>query len=400
MKTNIPRPKYLEKIKPLINKQIIKVIVGQRRVGKSYLLRQVADYIKENFANANTIFVDKEKFEFQDIQNAKDLVDFVKSRIKPNSLNAIFIDEVQEITEFQRAVVDFFSSGYDIYISGSNSALLSGELATLLSGRYIEIRVYPLDYKEFLRFHNLPDSQESVNKYLRFGGMPYLRNIGLEEELAGEYLKTVLETILLKDIVKRFNVRQIDLLERLVLFLADNIGNFVSAKSIADFLKSQRLKISPSVVLNYLKYLSNAFLVNRVRRYDLQGKRFLEILEKHYFTDLGLRNSIVGYKPGDIDGILENAVFCKLISDGYQVSVGKYNGYEIDFIARKQSETIYFQVAYVLTDTLTIDREFGNLLRIKDNHPKYVISMDTVRFDSYKGIKHLRLWDFLKGERF
>lgn len=400
MKYSIDRKKYLNELNTFIDNDIIKVIVGQRRVGKSYFTRQIIDYIKAHNAKKHIVYINMEQFEFSNIIKASDLVDYVNE--KSTSVdNVLIIDEVQEIREFEKAVRHFFNNDFDVYITGSNSELLSGELATMLSGRYIQFRIHPLDFIEFCKFHNLEQNQKALDLYIKFGGMPYLKNLDLEnEEAVYVYLKNIYETILLKDVVARYNVKNIDFLERLVYFLADNIGSIVSAKKITDFLLSQKLKISHSVVLNYLNYMSQAFFINKAQRYDMQGKRFLEVGEKYYFTDVGIRNALMRIKPQDMSKIIENMVYSHLISIGYKVSVGKLYDYEIDFIAEKHKKKVYLQVAYLLSDEKTIAREFGNLNRINDNYPKYVVSYDRFQFDDYKGVTHLTLLNFLMKRDF
>ena len=400
MKYSIDRKKYLNELNTFIDNDIIKVIVGQRRVGKSYFTRQIIDYIKAHNPKKHIVYINMEQFEFSNIIKASDLVDYVNE--KSTSVdNVLIIDEVQEIREFEKAVRHFFNNDFDVYITGSNSELLSGELATMLSGRYIQFRIHPLDFIEFCKFHNLKQNQKELDLYIKFGGMPYLKNLDLEnEEAVYVYLKNIYETILLKDVVARYNVKNIDFLERLVYFLADNIGSIVSAKKITDFLLSQKLKISHSVVLNYLNYMSQAFFINKAQRYDMQGKRFLEVGEKYYFTDVGIRNALMRFKPQDMSKIIENMVYSHLISIGYKVSVGKLYDYEIDFIAEKHKKKVYLQVAYLLSDEKTIAREFGNLNRINDNYPKYVVSYDRFQFDDYKGVTHLTLLNFLMKRDF
>ena len=257
-----------------------------------------------------------------------------------------------------------------------------------------------MNFSEFCLFHNKKPDQATLNLYLRFGGMPYLHHLDLnDEEAIFNYLKNIYLTILLKDVVARYSIKNVDLLERLVLFLADNAGSIVSSKKLSDFLKSQKLSISPSVISNYLNYMDNAFFINKTRRYDLQGKRFLEIGEKYYFSDTGMRNALVGFKPNDINKVLENTVFNHLINMGYTVSVGKMYDLEIDFIAEKQNKKVYLQVAYLLSDVNVVEREFGNLLKIKDSYSKYVISMDQLTMDNQQGIQHLNLLDFLLKEQ-
>lgn len=395
----INRDIYLPLILPHIGQEIIKVIIGQRRVGKSYFLRQIIQHIRATNPQANIIYINKESFDFANIISAAELVAYTTLKATQDN-NVLIIDEVQEIQEFEKGVRHFLGSGFDIYLSGSNSDMLSGELATLLSGRYVEVKINPLTFKEFCTFHRKKHDKTSLNLYLRYGGMPYLYHINLDDEIAFNYLKNVYQTILLKDVVARYSIKNVDLLERLVLFLADNAGSIVSAKKISDFLKSQRLKISSSVITNYLNYLNNAFFLNKTRRYDLQGKRYLEIGEKYYFSDTGMRNALVGFKPQDINKILENAVFNHLQSMNYNISIGKHYDMEIDFIAEKQNQKLYIQVAYMLNDEKVVTREFGNLKKINDNYPKYVISMDEFTLDNQAGIKHLNLLDFMLAENF
>lgn len=370
------------------------MIVGQRRVGKSYFLKEIMHFISQQQPKANIIYINKELFDFSFIVTAQQLVEYVTEKSQPEN-NVLVIDEVQEIREFEKAVRHFFTQGFDVYLSGSNSDMLSGELATLLSGRYIQIQINPLNFQEFCTFHQLEQTKASMLLFVRYGGMPYLKHVALEDEIVYNYLKNIYQTILLKDVVARYGIKNIELLERLVLFLSDNVGSIVSAKKITDFLKSQHQKISSSVLMNYLTYMNNAFFVNKIRRFDLQGKRFLEIGEKYYFSDTGIRNALVGFKAKDMNKILENVVYNHLVSSGFSVSIGKLSDLEIDFIATKSSERLYFQVAYLLNDDKTIEREFGNLKKINDNYPKYVVSMDDFSFDNDAGIQHLSLFDFL-----
>ncbi len=392
----IKRPIYIERIKPFIDKNLIKVIVGQRRVGKSYLLKQLYDLIAENKPSANIIYVDKERNEFDFIRDYQILYDYVKEKCGNYTENYLMIDEVQEINQFEKALRNLLNDEVvDIYCTGSNADLLSGELATLLSGRYIEFRISPLAYTEFLDFQKLENQQSSLLAYLKYGGLPFLVHLEMEENQMYDYLKNIYSTILFKDVVKRYNIRNIAFLESLVLFLAGNIGSLVSAKKISDFLKSQKVQISPRVVLNYLSYLKMAFLIGKSGRYEISGKRLFETGEKYFFEDIGIRNAINGYNQADIEKVMENVVFNHMILCGYKVNVGQLNTKEIDFVCQKQNETMYVQVAYLITDENTIQREYGNLLKIKDNYPKYVVSMDEFQGNTYEGIRHLHLREFL-----
>lgn len=396
MDNNVKREKYLQRVRPYINKPLIKVLTGQRRVGKSYLLKQIIDEIKEQNPGSNFIFIDLEKFEFEFIKTYQDLYNYIHQKSLP-SQNYVFIDEVQEIPGFERVIRGLISEGnYDIYITGSNSNIFSSELATFLSGRQIEIYVQSLSFTEFLDFNNLPIDNNSLERYLKHGGLPFIRNLPDDDDLVYDYLKNIYATILYRDIVKRNKIRDIPFLENLNRFLADNIGSIVSASRISDYIKSQKQSKSVPVVINYLGYLCSAYFIHRVERQEVTGKRIFETGEKYYFQDLGLRNSIMGFKPGDISKIIENVVYNHLIYRGFNVKVGKDSKREIDFIAEKNGEYAYYQCTYILKDEKVIEREFGNLIRIRDNYPKFVISMDEFPItSSYKGIIHLKLIDFL-----
>jgi predicted AAA+ superfamily ATPase len=396
MKNYILRYDYIDKIKPYIDKQIIKVIVGQRRVGKSYFLFQVMDIIKKVNSKANIIYVDKESFEFDSLKDYKDLIKYVNKKIRKNKKTYLLIDEIQDINQYEKALRNWNNNhDFDIYCTGSNAKMLSGELSTYLSGRYVEIKLYSLSYLEFLEFHNLENSKETFFSYIKYGGLPFLKNIELSDSIVFNYLKNVYNTILYKDIISRYQIRNVTFLENLVKFLADNVGSLLSAKKISDFLKSQNISISPNIVLDYLSYLTSSYFIFKVKRSEVGGKKIFQIGEKYYFEDLGLRHTIIGYNIKDINKVLENLVYLHFISIGFNVTVGKLKNKEIDFICVKENKTIYVQVAYLITEESTITREFGNLLDIQDNYPKIVISMDDILHTNYKGIEHLNILEFL-----
>ena len=392
----IERPLYIDRLKPFIGKSLIKVLIGQRRVGKSYLLMQLRDLIKKQSPDTQIIYINKEQHEFSKIKNSGDLFLYLKENVKDNDKVALFIDEIQDIESFEITLRDLVTRGnYDIYCTGSNANLLSGELATFLSGRYIEIKVFGLSYTEFLVFYNLQDSVATFQNYLKFGGLPYLINLNTEIQVAYEYLTSIYNTILLKDVVARFKIRNVGFLENLIAFLADNIGSIVSSKKISEYLKSQKINISTQVVIDYLGYLETSFLIFKVKRTAIEGKKVFEIGEKYFFEDIGIRNAIVGYKTSDIQKILENVVYLHLRMAGYLVTVGQEGNKEIDFIAQKSGEKIYVQVAYMLKNEGTINREYGNLLEIADNFPKYVVTMDELtEISTYKGINRMHVKDF------
>jgi uncharacterized protein len=395
-KEYISRPEYIERIKPFIGKDLIKVFVGQRRVGKSYLLYQLMDEIRKMHPKAPVIYINKEDYAFRDVRTWKDLYEYINNEKGNKKYSYLFIDEIQEIEEFERALRSLMAEGvYDIYCTGSNAHMLSGELATLLAGRYIEIKVHSLSYNEFLTFHRIENNSESFLKYAKYGGMPWLIKTGLNDEVVFEYLHNIFNTIILKDVVERYHVRNVAILRSLILFLADNIGNIVSAKRISEYLKSQRIDISVRVVIEYLDYLSNVMLVTPVKRGAVEGRKIFEIGEKYYFNDNGLRNSLIPYRQADLNKLFENLVYSHLITSGYSVTIGQLGDKEIDFVAERRGGKAYFQVAYMIPDQRTHDREFGNLLVIKDNWPKYVVSSDEMIGSSYEGIIHIHIRDFL-----
>jgi len=398
MEEIIDREHYIERIRPFIGKKLIKILTGQRRVGKSFMLKLIIREIQSTQPEANIIYIDKELEAFGSIQDHTHLNDYVLERLKPAVNNYLFVDEVQEIKEFQRCLRSLLNEGRcDIYCTGSNANMLSGELATLLAGRYIAIHIHTLGYREFLKFNRLEDNDESLQLYLTIGGLPYQHHIGTDPALVFEYLKNVYASILLKDVVSRENIRNVSLLENLVSYLADNIGSLFSAQNISRYLKSQRINIPTQTVINYMHALANAFFIHRVPRAEVNGLKIFEIGEKCYFEDLGLRNSIGGIQMArDIGKLMENAVYMQLLRNGYRVFVGKDGDKEIDFLGERAGERIYVQVCYLLTDEKTIQREFGNLDAIEDNYPKYVVSMDAfLSQNTYKGIHHISLRQFL-----
>jgi uncharacterized protein len=394
-KPYISRPSLIGRVKPYIGKDIIKVFTGQRRVGKSYLLFQIGELILETRPQANIIYINMELAEFDFIRNHSDLLAYVETRLSSEH-DYLFVDEIQDIAQFEKALRSLLArGGIDIYCTGSNAELLSGDIAGYLSGRSIEIEIYSLSYPEFLLFHNLEDSNETFLKYLRYGGLPYLIHLSLEDTIIYEYLKNIYASILYKDVVNRYNVRNMRFLEQLVRFLADNTGRIFSAKRISDYLKSQRTNISVQVVLNYLDFLVKSYMIIRIGRKDIKGRKIFETGEKYYFEDIGLRNAIIGFRQADISQILENIVFKHLQIKGYQVTVGNYDNYEIDFVAEKPNEKKYIQVTYTMKDEKTILRETETLLKIKDNYPKYIISMDELPVSNIEGIIQMNIRTFL-----
>lgn len=390
------RQHYLNKITPFIGKKLIKVLTGQRRVGKSYLLLQLIEQIKKLDDLTHIIYINKEDLAFSHLKTAQQLADYVLQNKQSGRKNYVFIDEIQEVDDFKQALRSLLlDDELDLYCTGSNAQLLSKDIAGSLSGRAIEIQIYALSYLEFLQFMQLEDTSKSLNLYFKYGGLPFLKSLPLEDEIVFEYLKNIYSTIVIRDIVNRYNIRNGLFLEQLTQFLADNIGNLFSAKKISDFLKSQKINISNIQVQNYTEYLANAFLIHKVNRYDIEGKRIFEIGEKYYFEDLGIRNALIGYRIQDRAKLLENMVFHHLKIAGFNIKIGGLNTQEIDFVADKNSERIYVQVALTIDSEKTLEREFGNLLKINDNYPKYVVTLDEFDGNSYDGIRCLSLREFI-----
>lgn len=392
----VKREDYLKRVLPFIDKNLIKVFTGQRRVGKSYLLFQIMDYLLEQDPQAALVYINKEDISFSALQTSQNLHDYVLQHKSNTAKTYVFIDEIQDIENFETALRSLLlHEDLDLYCTGSNAKLLSGDIAGYLSGRAIEIVVYSLSYPEFLVFHSLEDSNQTLELYLRYGGLPYLKNLVLEEAVVFEYLKNIYNTIVYRDIINRYSIRNVSFLEQLVLFLASNIGSLFSAKKISDFLKSQRINMASNQVQTYSDYLVNAFLIHRVSRYDLIGKRIFETGEKYYFENLGIRNALWGYRLEDRGKIMENVVYNHLLFRGYQVQVGNLGSLEIDFVAQRAGEKLYLQVALSINEPQTMEREFGNLKKIGDNFPKMVVTLDSFQGNTHEGIIVTDLRSFL-----
>ena len=394
----ILRQSYLEKIERYLGKDTIIILTGQRRIGKSYILRLFRDKVNKD-ERANIIFIDKEKHEFDDIKTYQDLNAYIDARRDKKKTNYILVDEIQDIEEFEKSVRSYYEEpDIELVITGSNSKMLSSDLSTLIGGRYKEIYIQALSYEEFMLFHQLTDSDDTLAKYIQFGGLPGLVKMGFDEQDAREYQTDVYHTVLLKDVIMRNNIRNVPFLENLVRFLADNAGKIISANSIAKYMKSQGDSVTSTVIITYTKFLCNAYLLHKVNRYDIHGKKLFESNDKYYFEDNGLRNTLAGgSREGAIEKVIENIIYNHLIRLGYEVTVGQLQAGEIDFVCKKpKGQRIYVQASYIIADEATREREFGNLRAIKDNYPKYVISMTPLvgRQDS-DGITHLHLRRFL-----
>ena len=397
------RELYIEKIKPFINKDIIKVITGIRRSGKSVMLKLIMEELKQNKIDEKQfININFENLINIELTTADKLHEYIlkkASEIKKKCY--IFLDEIQEVKDWEKCINSLRVNeeyDFDIYITGSNAKLLSGELSTYLAGRYVEFVIYPFSFKEFLEtlksIQQDVSTREAFQKYVKFGGMPFLYNLAFEEEASLQYLKDIYSSIILKDITQRNKIRDTDLLERVISYLIMNVGNNFSATSISKFFKSENRKVSVETILNYIKAAEESFLIYRVSRDDLIGKKVLNVNEKYYIADHGMREAILGSNQRDINQIFENIIYLELLRKGYNVRVGKVDNLEVDFVCTKGNEKIYVQVAYLLASSETIEREFTSLEKIGDNYPKYVISMD--EFDmSRNGIKHINIIDFL-----
>lgn len=393
------RPLYLEQLLQFRNSPVVKVITGMRRCGKSALLELYRDALLNSGVPPERIF----SFNFESLANA-DLLDYMAlyKRVMAKAGETkekvyLLFDEIQEVDGWQKAVNAFrVDLNADITITGSNARLLSGELATLIAGRYVEIRVWPLSFAEFLLFNGLKiescDLQKAFDAFVRQGGLPGLHQISGGMEARMQYLGDIFDAVLLKDVVQRNNVRDVELLSRIIMFLMDNIGSLFSAKTVSDFLKSQGRKLSTETVYNYLSFLERAFIIEKASRFDLKGKKLLETQEKIFVCDTGIRNAVVGFRPDDIAGLLENIVYLNLRQKGYEVTIGKLDALEVDFIARKREEQIYIQVCYLLTDENRA-RELAPLQKIKDNYPKFLLTMSPMAEGSIDGII---IKDFIK----
>jgi len=403
----IKRESYINEIKKFMNKPIIKVITGMRRSGKSIILKLISEeLINEGVSSNNIIYINFESLMFSELTDFKKFYNYIieKSQTLQGKIY-ILLDEIQEVEHWEKAINSFMVDlNCDIYITGSNANLLSSELATYIAGRYVEIKIYPLSFKEYIEFAKIQNpnkilsNEEYFEQYLQFGGLPGIHNFDYEKENIYQYLSDIYNSVLLKDVIARNGIRDIELLERVVLYILDNIGNTFSAKNISDFLKSQGRKLSRETVYNYLKALENAYIISKVQRYDIKGKALLETQEKFYLMDLGLRHSKLGYRANDIAGYLENIIYLELMRRKYTVNIGKLSTKEVDFIGTLRDEKLYIQVTYLLATPETIEREFYPLKNINDNYPKYVLSMDNLERYNIDGIIRERIIDFLLND--
>ena len=402
----IERELYMKRIRPFIGNELIKVLTGIRRSGKSVMLELIKkELIKQGFDEEQFI-----SFNFEQMSNARfctaqALYEEIAERMKEKKKKVVFFfDEIQEVSQWEKCINSLrLDYDCDIYITGSNAKLLSGELATYLAGRYVEFVIYPFSFREYLDMKKTTTSEINVargfQEYIELGGMPFLQNLQGNKEASMQYLKDVYNSVVLKDVIRRNNVREVDMLERIISYVMANVGRVFSASSIAKYFKSENRKISCETVMNYLKMCQESFLIYKASREDLAGKKILAVNEKYYIADHGIREAVYGNNGRDIELILENIVYMELIRRGYEVTIGKAGTKEIDFVAKRNGEKIYVQVTYLLTSEETIQREFGVYDAVRDNYPKYVVSMDEFDFGR-DGIKHCNVREFLLREMY
>lgn len=395
----ILRESYIDELKGFLDKPQIKVITGVRRSGKSSILKLLQQSLIHNgIVKSQIISINFESFRYLDYKTSQKLYQFVSGQILNKKKYYLFLDEIQEVKDWEKAVNSFLVDfDVDIYITGSNSHLLSSELATYIAGRFVKIPVYTLSYAEYLEFkaYYPSETKASFVDYLRKGGFPVIHTVNYLEKDAYKVVRDIYSSVILKDTVQRYKIRDVELLERVVNYAFDNIGNTFSGKNVADYFKSQQRKVDINTVYNYLNALEGAFILYRVPRYDMKGKEILKTQEKFFVSDVSLIYATLGNRDRMISGILENIVFLELKRRGYEVYIGKLGNREIDFIAEKQNQKIYIQVAYKLESEATVEREFSVLQSIGDQYPKYVVTMDEFWKDSIDGIKHLYITEFL-----
>ncbi|HIT14784.1 MAG TPA: ATP-binding protein [Candidatus Avimuribaculum pullicola] len=399
----IDRELYMGKIRPFIDRPVIKVIAGIRRCGKSVVLQLIKEELeRRGVPKKRIIYMNFESFEWMDIVDAKSLYLYIKKRVEMVGDKVyILLDEVQEVQGWEKAVDSFMVDwDVDVYVTGSNSRLLSSELSTYIAGRYVSFRIMPLSFGEYLLFHNVANADKDVLrgeflKYIRMGGFPAVHTGNYSYDSIYKLVYDIYSSVILRDTVQRHGIRNVELLERVVRFVFDNIGNRLNAKNIADYFKSQQRKVDINTIYNYMNALQGAFILQRVPRYDIIGKERLQTNEKYFVSDLSLIYAVMGYKDRMISGALENIVYWEMVRRGYDTYIGKYNNREVDFVGVQGNEKIYVQVTYRMESDATVEREFAPLLSIGDNYPKFVVSMDDVWQDNIEGVKHRHIADFL-----
>ena len=400
------RELYMRQIRPFMNRPFIKVIAGIRRCGKSVVLQLIAKELEcHGVRKDHIVYMNFESFEWMDVADAKSLYLHVKNVVERMEGKVyVLLDEVQEVKEWEKAVNSFMVDwDVDVYVTGSNSRLLSSELSTYLAGRYVSFHIMPLSFREYLLFHGVSPADQEVlrdefRKYLRMGGFPAVHTGDYSYEAIYKLVYDIYSSVILRDTVQRHNIRNVELLERVVKFVFDNIGNRLNAKNIADYFKSQQRKVDINTVYNYLDALQGAFIIQRVPRYDIKGKELMQTNDKYFVSDLSLVYAVMGYKDRMISGALENIVYWEMRRRGYDTCIGKQGSQEVDFVGIRRDEKIYIQVTYRMESEATVEREFAPLLAINDHYPKFVLSLDEVWRDNIKGVRHRHIAGFLMDE--
>lgn len=402
----IERSQYYDYIEKFIDKPMIKVITGIRRSGKSTLLKLLQiKLVERGIDKENIVYVNFESMKFYNLRTSIACYDYISDMMTSKKKKYLFFDEIQLVDRWEEAINSFLVDfDVDIYITGSNSNMLSSELSTLLTGRYVQFRLYPLSFKEVIKFHEILQGESEIKdlgwKFIRQGGFPAIHVANYDEETAFMIINDIYDSIVLRDVVQRYNIRNIELLNRIMKYIMDNVGNTFSAKSISDYFKSQFRKVDITTIYNYIDALVSSYIIEKVNRYDVQGKEILKTQEKFYLADQGIQHAVFGYRDRNISGVLENVVYNELVRRGYTVFIGKINDKEIDFIAEKKNEKIYIQVTYKMESETTVEREFAPLLMVRDHYPKFVVSLDENFNDTIEGVKHVNLIDFIASDLF
>lgn len=401
----IARAHYLARLRQFLDAPVITAVVGLRRVGKSVLLRQFAASLR---GERQVVYVDLESLEFNHVRSARDLTDLVEDATRPDRPRVVIVDEVQQVPGWERAAAALNSQERtQVVISGSNARLLSAELATHIAGRYVTLQVFPLTLAEFEELYRQrpggagagapADEAELLRRYLRLGGLPGLLHTDLSDLVVEQMLTDIVNTIFIRDVIRRHRIRDVALFEAIARFAVDSVGSLVSAKRIADFMKSQRRSAAVDTVLNYLAHLGDAFLLNAVQRQELRGRKLLQVNHKYYLGDVGLRNGIAGYRESDVGGVLENLVYLELKRRGYRVTVGVAGSREVDFVAESGAGRCYVQVAYLLDSRAAIERELSAFAAVADAYPRVLLTLDPYQPADFAGVSHRSLADFLRG---
>lgn len=401
MKEVILRDEYLQTLKDFKDKDIIKIVTGIRRCGKSTLMQLFQNYLKEiGIDEKHIIAINFEDYDYEDLKQPKALYTYIKERLTDNNMYYVFFDEIQNVNDFPKVVDSLnLKSNVDLYLTGSNAYMLSSEIATFLSGRYIEVKMLPLSFKEYVKaIGDRKELGQKYLKYLKFSSFPYAMMLEENEEVIQQYLESIYSTVMLKDIISRNRITDVMMLESVIRFMFDNIGNLTSTKKISDTMTSDGRKVDVKTVEKYISALQESFIVYQAKRYDVKGKNYLKTLDKYYVVDIGLRYMLLGSKNADTGHILENVIYLELIRRGYKVYVGKVENEEVDFVAMNSKGTIYYQVAATVREESTLARELRPLQKITDHYPKYILTLDEDPDADYDGIRRMNALQFLLGE--